>query len=748
MKACFLTISTIPADKLNFRLLENNDLISEEASYTTSTMNDQDRPSSPRNIRVIKLSKPKHSIRDRMIGENEEVNDVNNSVVNAEVDKIETSCEVGEGDDHRSSTEDNVIEEKVVATQSRENEKSKRKIEEIRGKFKNKKRRISKSNSSSEKLLNAANSTTSISNTNSVDEKVKTIKTRPIKQTQLKSSDTTKSLKSVEEITLTSSEDEDDIVESDKNNLVTCRECKKDVPNLTAHYRATNRPLKEYPCEQCKFFSPSPCAFAAHVRIHSKSLPFVCPDCGFYFSTFDSFQIHIKQVCFYDFKTIRFKCPECSLLKPSVPLFADHLKRCHIREVFKCSVCITSSYSAKVVQLHMMKMHPENKCHLLEGYRCMLCPNLLVAKQSINVHVKRHVFGLQYLRYVYICKCCRKYASGRRLKFENHYENCPSREREDRLSPSPDKPQLSQQKVNKNITRNRKASTENNTTMITTTGDIEEIEERDPLTIEEWETDKLKAEFLPRTKVCVMCCTTKLNDHSRSLFCNACVSYVNADDPNDSATSSENPQKTDVGRSKRKFKCKLCKQFMNRDWTTITRHYEQDHHADFDVSTNLRSRSTVDAGTVHKRKLSSAKIDSSCAKSPKIDKTGNSEETGKYKCIKCGYITTSRNDFHMHIVSHKAQSNTDYQCLECGECFIVKPSLEKHLIVVHKIRDIKEYYKENKIEDDNEDFKEEKTLVENQCEVCFMECGSKQNYDKHIRTHGMAFVAMHSRAKS
>lgn len=539
-------------------------------------------------------------------------------------------------------------------------------------------------------------------------------------------------ISAIEEITLTSSDEEDVAADMDAvSKVVSCRECHQDVTNLTKHYRGENRPRKEFPCEQCKYFNSSACALSAHVRMHTKSPPFVCPDCGYFFSTLETFLIHVKQVCFYDFKAIRFKCPECSLLKPSVTQFSEHLRREHTRDVYKCDACMTSSYSYKVVEQHIRKMHTDKSIGILEGYCCVLCPNLLISKTLLQQHVNKHVYSLQYLRYVYICKMCKKYASGRMSKFAEHYHSC--------LQVLSD--------AEKGVKNRRVAPP----APARKPFEVEEVMEKDPLSIEEWEADKLKAEFVPTTKLCVMCRTTSLNEHS-SLFCNDCVRYVDAEDVATGGSSSgggggcENVASLEVGRSKRKFKCKLCKQFMNRDWPTITKHFELYHHSDFDVGTRIRS-ATSDGGSPsatasRKRKPSFKVVELAAAhKSPK-------SET-KYKCVKCGLSTNDRGQFHDHIVSHKSQSNTDFQCLECGWCFIVKPSLEKHLIVVHKIRerDLKEYFRENGVPS-GDDKEEERSLVENQCEVCYMECGSKQIYDKHIRTHGMAFVAMQSKAKS
>ena len=52
-------------------------------------------------------------------------------------------------------------------------------------------------------------------------------------------------------------------------------------------------------------------------------------------------------------------------------------------------------------------------------------------------------------------------------------------------------------------------------------------------------------------------------------------------------------------------------------------------------------------------------------------------------CAVCSTEVDNSN-FVEHIKSHR-QSSTMYQCMECGECFAVKPSLEKHLKIEHKV---------------------------------------------------------------
>ncbi|XP_065207000.1 zinc finger protein 532-like isoform X2 [Planococcus citri] len=591
-----------------------------------------------------------------------------------------------------------------------------------------------------------------------------------------------------DEITLTSSDDDDDDEDSecghvtDETKTVICRECRAEVTNLNKHIRAENKPLKEFLCEHCKFFSPSKCALQAHIRMHTKTQPYICPDCGFYFNTYETFQTHVKQVCYYDFKAIRFECPECSLLKPSVQAFADHLKRCHTRDVFKCSLCITSSYSTKVVDIHISKRHVGEDGTVLEGYRCMLCPNILISKKSIDTHINKHVFSLKHLRYVYICKKCKKYASGKRKKFVQHLSECGEKKietvvqsKEVKEKVSPIKPTTSKAPVPSKPNRSRPSKSPGKK-------NLSDAAEKDPLSMEEWEADKLKSQYVPKTKICVMCRSADISSRSNSMFCNTCVCSVNADD---TAAESSGGPKHDSGRPKRKFKCRLCKQFMNKDWPTITKHYEQDHHSDLNSKGESRSKPLKDkdkekekekekdkekdkdkeietkkpdnvtpVNIIKKRRLP-VKETPPPVKSPRIEDIpleSPDPEIGirpnPYICFHCKFTCVDRQEFKTHIVTHKDPNNT--QCPECGQCFIIDTTLAKHVLIVHHVRSLRKYFTENGLLREKEKkppARKKEPLKENQCDVCYIFCDSKQSYDKHIRTHGMAFVALQSRSK-
>ena len=140
-----------------------------------------------------------------------------------------------------------------------------------------------------------------------------------------------------------------------------------------------------------------------------------------------------------------------------------------------------------------------------------------------------------------------------------------------------------------------------------------------------------------------------------------------------------------------------------------------------------------------------------------------------FKCAKCTFMSEERKDFQAHIKEHKTDDSV--QCIECGLCFMVIPSLKKHLFMVHKVKDFDTYLKEHSIEDlkepeetdsenesnDSKDGEElivdELTKIEDpseeseedegnplECKVCYKKFETEHLMKSHMRVHGMAFI--------
>ncbi|XP_042198987.1 zinc finger protein 532-like [Callorhinchus milii] len=124
----------------------------------------------------------------------------------------------------------------------------------------------------------------------------------------------------------------------------------------------------------------------------------------------------------------------------------------------------------------------------------------------------------------------------------------------------------------------------------------------------------------------------------------------------------------------------------------------------------------------------------------------------QHRCSKCGYETEDNATFLGHIAQHKTDGST-FQCPQCGLCYTSALSLNRHLYIVHKIKETEEkpepdLVNENGQEEHNgqpntteEDDKEEEEVGSGlQCRVCKGEFDTETALSAHVRTHGMRFI--------
>ena len=176
-----------------------------------------------------------------------------------------------------------------------------------------------------------------------------------------------------------------------------------------------------------------------------------------------------------------------------------------------------------------------------------------------------------------------------------------------------------------------------------------------------------------------------------------------------------------------------------------------DKEVDF-IEKNFEREENVCSPTKRKRKLSSKLQYYKKMSSQHDDKDDFSsgqlitnklpDVNKKFSCAMCKEVFQEQNDFREHIVQHRLEENT-YQCMECGECFVVRPSLEKHLHAFHKIKNTERYIIENEccnLKKESNPESESEPLKENQCKVCKDQFERAIDLTKHFRIHGMAFL--------
>ena len=114
-----------------------------------------------------------------------------------------------------------------------------------------------------------------------------------------------------------------------------------------------------------------------------------------------------------------------------------------------------------------------------------------------------------------------------------------------------------------------------------------------------------------------------------------------------------------------------------------------------------------------------------------------------------------------HIVTHKTEKDS-IQCADCGMCFAAEPSLRRHLIVAHKIREFSVYFTRVAQVSRSLDRKSARNRESQEagasrrsspasvassdgggpkeCNVCYKPFESDVALKTHMRTHGMAFI--------
>ncbi|XP_018570192.1 zinc finger protein 699-like [Anoplophora glabripennis] len=510
-------------------------------------------------------------------------------------------------------------------------------------------------------------------------------------------------------------------VREKKFRLPRCLDCKtfqKDT--MAEHYLGTNKPFdSSLKCSICKFIAATSCSLKAHIRIHENVPPFVCPDCGKDFPTWAMLRKHMDDVCFHLAKHVRFRCPgkRCGKLFAVSATFALHFQT-HLKCYFACSICGTTVFKAEDAEAH--KRSHEEFCTLNKIYECPLCPHIgTLTEDSYKAHVNIHATDIKRCMYVYMCKHCRSYFRST-TTYATHLLKCSSKQ-----------------------------------------------------------TVHVRKYDVPRyvTRECEKC-TNKIifNEQKPTKFCNKC------------RQQNESPKPV---LSKRYF-CILCnKQILpqeksyhrkqckyGRPYIVIQKLTMEDVEnltlsssgSDFDSSSTPRSgksnrrRSSdswkTDDSTKKKRKRT---YNPSVTKQRKTEKEVELDLTaeepmqfdGTYRCKLCDYENIDRAEFHAHVKRHRDIS-TAYQCMECAECFVVKPSLIKHLLHFHNISDHESYLKENDCFDVDA-VKELESVMrlapgeskepvkENQCRVCRQEFKDALSLNKHFRIHGMAFLLRNSK---
>ncbi|KOC69016.1 Zinc finger protein 532 [Habropoda laboriosa] len=219
------------------------------------------------------------------------------------------------------------------------------------------------------------------------------------------------------------------------------------------------------------------------------------------------------------------------------------------------------------------------------------------------------------------------------------------------------------------------------------------------------------------------------------------------------------------------FSCNWCGELINTSKSIISNHFQRKHLQDCKLSTlttdllrmspdfinggykdllgNRKRKSDSIASNSKRRrrwnpkKYSDGKNASFTGVGLCVKQETAKDSEGNFRCKKCDQRCSDMADLREHIASNHRIRGRYLVCLECGDNFVVVPSLQMHLKAFHGIEDPITYMTQNtSYAPDNVDQLETagKSIEANQCHVCMAVFEDKAAVDKHLRVHGMAFL--------
>ncbi|KAF4533038.1 hypothetical protein B566_EDAN000730 [Ephemera danica] len=497
--------------------------------------------------------------------------------------------------------------------------------------------------------------------------------------------------------------------------LDTCPECNlKLLENTDLQQHLAGLPNKKsdsFKCEKCQVPLPTDCSLKLHEIMHSSQYKseksFVCPECGLQFLKWDIFKEHLHKECMHAYLSSCFKCQHCVTLFPTPISLEVHILKVHIKKVYKCAICNIACYSMQALDKHRTEAHHNNTEGKPATYQlCELCPGRLITQGFLLFHVHQHAENPLNLLIRYVCEPCKIFLEHRK-DFKKHKENCKHDVSNfNKPETSPSKEEQPKQLATKPI--------------------LVKIPEQ-PKKLETDEPNKSQNNSPPE-KYIRPChkCGCSMQPYKKSVACFKCnkslLKMAKKLSPVKKSLNDSSDDSNHVNGSVTSTDCPLCNLSINNDYLSVKKHFASKHK---DIKLN---RNTYQKHLLELRNQMNVTV-----------KTENTD-TSEFKCCICDLETNDEEMFREHVVQHQPEEGSTYQCLECGICYVVKPSLEKHLLLSHRIKGVDEYLRETGQELVGDQAGEGAPIKDNQCEVCYAEFEAEADLNSHLRTHGLAFL--------
>ncbi|XP_064421909.1 zinc finger protein 592 isoform X2 [Latimeria chalumnae] len=524
-----------------------------------------------------------------------------------------------------------------------------------------------------------------------------------------------------------------------------CLECNtqaQDYVFLAAHYQRFADETDGLTCQVCQMMLPNKCSYAAHQRIHAHKSPFCCPECGAMCRS-AYFQTHVKENCLHYARKVGFRCIHCGVVFMSLGMLKVHIQDKHCEVFHKCSFCPMAFKSAESATNHIQNQHPAEQ-------------NKTSQKKMLHQHFYQNVKKL--LVCVFKCPECQLVYMQKQLLMQHvkGVHGVPQNV-DGQLTPKqkPEVTSSSQPATSATVRTSNDTSRDSTTNKTDTT--VQKSETKARLKNPGWTCGQC-LQWLPDREAYV---SHMKKSHGKSMKrypCRQC----------DRSFSSSNSVRRHVRAAhdggKKTFACWYCtdekhafpSRFMLENHISLMHGIKNPDFSQMSKpvpTENPTAKASEEAATI-KRKAEETDQEKETIGVSEVSPAKKLK--AQYRCSICGFMTDSCTDFQEHIPQHKTHSST-FQCLHCGLCYTSQISLNRHLFIVHKVKESDEEEEEKEEEkeesmdtsqgsengqenhngDANTTVEEENGL---QCKICGKACDNEAAYSAHMRTHGMSFL--------
>ncbi|XP_060676780.1 zinc finger protein 687-like isoform X2 [Hemiscyllium ocellatum] len=517
-----------------------------------------------------------------------------------------------------------------------------------------------------------------------------------------------------------------------------CAECDQPFANqleLALHFQVgspssesatNNTAAAAQVCQLCQMLLPTKCSFFAHYRLHKSKSPYICPECGGVCRA-AHIQTHVKDVCCHYARKIGYKCPQCGVVYGGITSIKSHIQDVHCEAFHKCPICPMAFKSAPSAHSHIYTQHPgvsNQQAKVI--HKCAMCDTVFTHQPLLSSHFDQHLTKQRVN--VFKCPQCPVLYAQKRTMMEHiksTHSNLKSEDAAPGLTMPPEKGTA------KSSPDSTDVSTDESSTSSKAVLSLQRRKEmRLKLKNAGWTCGQCQMWFPEREEYV----THMKKDHGKAMKkfpCRLCErSFC-------SAPSLRRHVRVNHEGIKRVYSCRHCSEgkrtFSSR--LTLEKHLQvihginmADHAQDQE---NLFERVSIKT-TIRKRPSSRDGPEHWGSEGAKTRKLNGSSP---FRCMKCGQTCSSFSDFHKHIAQHRT-GGSSFQCRHCGLCFAAQLSLNRHLFIVHGLKE-SAGPKGTEDKGDPEWIKLESGVI---CDVCGKLFESVPLLKTHFRTHGMAFI--------